>query len=223
MSTFALIRKYPVFFRVSDFQLKKARGKPEEIVKNVFEDPIDYERLICSYNNALEHSKSNEEFELVYPASAQCFLSITDKIQVYYVQSPRTTRKRWLRKRNEAIPWYYPDTVTSIGWNLGCSPEKIVEDFVRLSFIDFFKKYNATNPLAPKCSGKAHDGRTYQLTDNLSVFIDRHITLLYRDNAKFYELYIADSWCDDDCKIVSDLCDLSMLDFGLKYKAYWSP
>lgn len=175
-----------------------------QILQNYCNEVIQYEDLLLSYQKAIETLKSNNHFVWTYKVNSKYNVAISDTIDIYFVSH----KLRF--NREKLFPWDYPSCIFTIGYKKGYSVKEIISDLKKLNYVSFFKKYYLN-------IDKSKDEE-----DILRIIIDSHITFELLDEQEKKSIYVADAWYYNEEEILYDLNNLSLIDFGDKYKAIWS-
>lgn len=198
-----IIRKCGTIF-VSDIldlleQLEKNDIKSgiEKILELVEEGKHSFGELKESYDMALRTQKSNELFLIAHKLNSKYSVCVGEDISVLHTDESENNVFQ------DFLPWLYPYTIIPVCKNIGLDDHEVLCDVLNLNVASFFAKY-------------------FQ-TENIGISVDVHITLNFEDRGKIKHLYLSDSWFYDADEIMTDINTLSIIEFGEKYKAYWSP
>lgn len=192
----------------------------DKILKLLCDEEKNYAELKISYDDACKNKTDTNDFVFAYRLNDRHFLRIADddKIYVYYFHDRAEIKGELI------FPWDYPQSISFIGCRNGHSDLEIIEDYTKISVIDFFCKYVFRMELDKTQKHKKCKDNHYMLYNELEIILDSHATFYLSDNMEDYGLldgYISDMWECDDEKIIDELCNKSMMRFGQEYKAYW--
>ncbi len=194
-------------------QKKKLLSKIEidSFLKTACEEEIDYSMLLSYYKQSKKRI-NNELFAEAFVLNDCIAIGKRENnILVYYFQQ--------ISKLDKIIPWKYPHLISEFGVS-NSSVKEILKDWNNLSFINYYIK-NCVGSNISILNDHAIIRKNNEFeVDNLFVIkIDEHICVENNLNKK--KQYIADSWWFSFEEIINDMLSISVLEFGIKYRAFW--
>ena len=191
----------------------------DKILKLLCDENKSYAELKETYDNACKNKTDTKDFIFAYKINNSHYLRMyDDKIYVYYFQDRVAIREELI------FPWDYPQSISFIGNRNGYSDLEIIEDYTKLSVVDFFCKYFFCIELDKTKNHKKCENNHYMLYDSIDVVLDSHVAFYLpvdMEDCGLMDGYISDMWECNDERMIDELCNKSMMQFGQEYKAYW--
>lgn len=187
----------------------------DQVLHTVCKEKNNYSDALKQYNHSCNHMIDSELFVVSYKVHEKYNIKIIgEDITIFYFQSR-------IKIGNENLfPWDYAHSINVLGNRCGYTEEEILNDFLNINFFQYYFKYylNTEKTIGSPAIAITKKNDVYTVCGEIQVIIDSHITVCHNKKPR---MYVADTWWYDNDEIITDMCNMPIIQFGEKYKAFW--
>lgn len=188
-----------------------SKRKINDFLRTVCDEKYDYSTLLSYYNQSIKGIYNGLFVEAYTLDDCLAIGKNESNIVVYYFQP--------VSAMVNILPWRYPHLISEFGVT-NSSIREVLKDWESLSFIDyFFKNCMGNNQFISKKHSIVQKDNIFEVDKVLTITIDEHICVVNNLNHK--RQYLADSWWYTPETIINDMLSISVVKFGMKYRAFW--